>query len=133
MAKSYESAKSLQELVEATHEFYTSNLFWKDAVGNVPKYFVCVESNGAYSFGLSKFCAFRNISMEDYLTKFRHMAKGGRTQRHISWLTGKDWTAREKIDKSIRDSFDSWVLSFFPSYSLENASIIVLKDNATLN
>lgn len=126
MKTDYKFVDTIEDLTESTLEFYCKPEFSKEAVGSVPKYFVHVNDNGNHSFGLSKFCAFKNISVEEYLATYRHKTDGGKTQKHIAWLTQKDWTPRVKIDQNIRQSFDNWILNFFPNYNLNNASFISL-------
>lgn len=117
---------TIDELTDSTLEFQDKPEFWKPALGSGPRYFVHVNDNGTDAFGLSKFCAFKNITIEDYLKTYRYKTDGGTTQKHIAWLTGQDWTPRVKIDNDIKKSFDSWISQFFPNYNLDNASFITL-------
>jgi hypothetical protein len=43
-----------------------------------------------HTFGLSKFCAFKNITFEEYIAGHRRRTGGGTTQKHIAWLTGQN-------------------------------------------
>ena len=122
----YKFVDTIDELGDSTLEFHDKPEFWKPALGSVPKYFVHIKVGDTDAFGLSKFCAFKNITIEEYLTTYRYKTSGGTTQKHIAWLTGQDWTARGKIDNNIRDSFDNWISQFFPNYKVENASFISL-------
>ena len=108
-------------------EFYGKPEYWKSALGAYPRYFVHFRNGDTDVFGLSKFIAFRDISLEDYLTKYRYETNGGKTQRYISRLTGKKWKTRNQIDKKTREAFDEWISEFFPKYSLDNASFISLE------
>jgi hypothetical protein len=120
----YKFVDTIDELTYSTLEFYDKPEFWKAALGSAPKYFVHFQNNEKHIFGLSKFCAFKNITVEDYLTDYRHKTDGGTTQKHIAWLTAKGWIPRNKIDNDIRQSFDNWISEFFPNYNLDNASFI---------
>lgn len=126
MTTNYKFADTIDELIDSILEFYDKSEFWKEAVGSSPKYFVHIKNKNNHIFGLSKFCAFKNISVEDYLTTYRYRTDGGKTQKHIAQLTGKKWTKRKIIDNEIRESFDQWISEFFPNYSLDNASFITL-------
>lgn len=126
MTTEYKFIDTIDELIDSTLEFHDKPEFWKAVLGSSPKYFVHVKNNVTNAFGLSKFCAFKNISIEDYLKTYRYKTDGGTTQKHIAWLTGQDWTPRTKIDNDIRESFDNWILQFFPNYRLDNASFITL-------
>lgn len=126
MTIEYKFVDTIDELTDSTFEFHDKPEFWKAALSSGPRYFVHVKDNGTHIFGLSKFCAFKNITIEDYLTRYRYKTDGGTTQKHIAWLTGKDWMKRSKIDNEIRESFDNWISEFFPNYNLDNASFITL-------
>jgi hypothetical protein len=127
MATKYRFVNNINELTDSTLEFYDKPEFWKATLGSGPKYFVHVKNKEKDTFGLSKFCAFKNITVEEYLKTYRYLTHGGTTQKHISWLTGQDWKPRNKIRNDIRESFDNWILQFFPNYNLNNASFITLR------
>ncbi|NML24031.1 DUF3883 domain-containing protein [Pseudoflavitalea sp. G-6-1-2] len=127
MTTNYEFVDNIDELISSTLEFYGKPEFWKAAIGNGPRYFVHVKVNGIDVFGLSKFCAFKNIIVEDYLRSFRYKTDGGTTQKHIAWLTGVEWSPIEVIKKDVRKSFENWISPFFPNYNTDNASFISLK------
>lgn len=126
MTTDYKFVDTIDELTDSILEFHAKPEFWKAALGSVPRYFVHVKDNETHAFGLSKFCAFKNITVEDYLTTYRNKTDGGTTQKHIAWLAGQGWTKRSEIDKEIRDSFDNWISEFFPNYTLNNASFITV-------
>lgn len=118
--------KTIDELINSAEEFYFKPEFWKAVLGSSPKYFIHYTLNGNDVFGLSKFCAFKNIKVENYLKEYRYMTGGGTTQKHISKLTGKKWKMITEVDKKIGISFTNWISQFFPNYNLENASFISL-------
>ena len=75
--------------MESTLEFFSKPEFWKATTGNAPKYFVHIQNGEKHSFGLSKFCAFKDISVEEYISTCRYKTNGGTTQKYIAKLTGK--------------------------------------------
>jgi len=126
MTAEYKFVDTIEELINSTHEFHDKPEFWKAALGSVPRYFVHVKDYGTHVFGLSKFCAFKNITVEDYLKTYRYRTGGGTTQKHIASLIGKDWIPRRTIEKDVRKAFDNWISEFFPNYNLDKASFITL-------
>ncbi|WP_422350639.1 DUF3883 domain-containing protein [Flagellimonas sp.] len=124
MTLEYKFVDTIEELTESTLEFHGKPEFWKPALGSGPRYFVHIKDNGTNAFGLSKFCAFKNITVEDYLTNYRYKTDGGTTQKHIASLTGQDWKLRKNVATDIKESFDNWISQFFPNYNLENAAFI---------
>lgn len=90
MTTEYKFVDTVDELADSTLEFNDKPEFWKAALGSGPRYFVHVVDNGTHAFGLSKFCAFKNIAVEDYLNIYRYKTDGGTTQKHIAWVTGQE-------------------------------------------
>lgn len=129
----YKLVDNEKELAQSTVEFFGKPEFWKATIGNAPKYFVHIQIGQQHSFGLSKFCAFKDITVEEYLVNYRYKTNGGNTQKHIAKLTGKNWIPRKKIDSKIRDEFDSWITKFHPNYTLENASFITISQLKKIN
>ncbi len=131
----YKLVDNEEELALSTFEFSGKHEFWKATIGNAPKYFVHIQNGDKHTFGLSKFCAFKDITVEKYISSYRYKTNGGNTQKHISKLTGKDWIPRIRIDSEIREEFDNWISEFHPNYTLENASFItiLLSTNTYLN
>lgn len=121
---------SILELINSTNEFFSKPEFWKATIGNAPRYFVHIQNSNRHYFGLSKFCAFQSITVEEYISTYRYKANGGNTQKHISKLTGKNWIPRNKVDNSIRFEFDMWITKFHPNYNLNNASFITISDSS---
>tara|TARA_R110002050_G_scaffold264951_3_gene405926 strand:- start:284 stop:1489 length:1206 start_codon:yes stop_codon:yes gene_type:complete len=122
----YKFVDNEKELAESTLEFFSKPEFWKATIGNTPKYFVHIQNGNNHIFGLSKFCAFKNISVEEYISSFRYKTDGGTTQKHIADLTNKSWKPRKNIDIEIRENFDNWISEFHPNYNLDNASFITI-------
>ncbi len=130
MATDYKFVDNITELINSVVEFYETPEFWRAAVGRNPKYFVCIQNDRHYLFGLSKFCAFKNISVQDYLTTYRKKVSGGTTQQHITLTTNQNWIERAQLSSDLKNSFDEWILSFFPNYNLNRASLILLKTSS---
>jgi len=123
----YKFVDDEKELAESTVEFFSKPEFWKATIGgNAPKYFVHIQDGKNHIFGLSKFCAFRNITVEEYISSYRYKTDGGTTQKHIVNLTETEWKPRKEIDSEIRKEFDNWISEFHPNYNLENASFITI-------
>lgn len=122
----YKFVDSEQELAQSTIEFFDKPEFWRASLGSAPKYFVHIQNGQKHSFGLSKFCAFKNITVEEYISTYRYKTNGGDTQKHIAKLTQKNWIPRRIINRKIREEFDAWITKFYPNYTLENASFITI-------
>ncbi|MDQ1151195.1 hypothetical protein QE382_003179 [Sphingobacterium zeae] len=117
-----------KELSLSISEFFNKPQFWKDAIGNSPKYFVHMYNGDRDFFALSKFCAFRNVTVEDYITKFRYETNGTDAQRHISRLMKRQWMPMIEVSDRVREAFTKWIRGFYPSYNLNNASIISIEN-----
>lgn len=122
----YKFIDNKRELAQSIIEFFNKPEFWKATIGNAPRYFVHFENGDKHVFGLSKFCAFRNITVEQYISSLRYKTNGGITQKHIANLTKEDWVPRSKINKDVRVAFDKWITGFYPNYKLNNASFITI-------
>lgn len=96
------------ELADSVRAFMDAPEYWRDAIGNHPKYFVHVEGSTEQLFGLSKFCAFRDISLEDYITGLRRTTGGGTTQKHLSRVCGKEWTPLMSTPRQLQEEFRKW-------------------------
>lgn len=96
------------ELAQSVRRFMNSPEYWRDVIGNNPKYFVHIGSVGTPLWGLSKYCAFRNMKVVSYVTKYRNTAGGGTTQKHISKICNKNWTPLGKVPPQLRAQFESW-------------------------
>lgn len=96
------------ELADSVRAFMDAPEYWRDAIGSHPKYFVHVEGSTEQLFGLSKFCAFRDISLEDYVTGARSTTGGGITQKLISRVCGKDWTPLKSMPSETQKQFRAW-------------------------
>jgi uncharacterized protein DUF3883 len=126
MAKEHKFVTSIDELIDSAIEFYSKPEFYKEVLRSSPKYFVHIKINNKHLFGLSKFCAFKNISVEEYITTYRYREDGGTTQKYIARVTGQKWIERKKIDTEIKNAFDNWISKFFPNYSVDSALFITL-------
>ena len=96
------------QLAQSVQAFMDAPEYWRDAVGSHPKYFVHVAGRTGPLFGLSKFCAFSGISLEDYVTQLRHSTNGGTTQRHISKICGKSWVPLRSAPRQLQRQFLAW-------------------------
>lgn len=123
----YTFIDDVSELAHTVDIFFEKPEFWRATVGNAPKYFVHIQNGPNHSFGLSKFCAFKDISVEEYISTYRYLTNGGNTQKHIAKTLGKKWIPRKNIKKEIQQQFDSWILDFHPNYNLTNASFITIE------
>jgi hypothetical protein len=118
--------ESINELVSSTLAFAESPEYWREAVGSHPKYFTHYLEGKYHRFGLSKFCAFKGISLEAYVTHHRRTTDGGVTQKHISKVAGVRWKPYLGVNPVIQREFKLWIESFFPHYDPREASIISL-------
>ncbi len=124
--------ESIADLIVSVRHFMEAPEHWREAVGARPKYFVHYREGEKHYFGLSKFCAFNDISLADYDTGLRYTTDGATTQIHISQVTGQSWEPLDEVDDAIRNAFTAWFWGFFPdTYDLDQVRIISL--NTTLD
>lgn len=120
------------QLIDSVRTFMAKPEFWRDAVGSSPKFFLHLREGDSDLFGLSKFCAFRDLDLADYVAGVRRETDGGTTQQHISRTCGRDWVPLPECPKRTQQAFRSWFAGFFPGrYALDSrVSIIELKPAA---
>lgn len=95
--------KNKENLTNSVVEFFSKPEFWKVTIGNAPKYFVHIKNGNVHNFGLSKFCAFNDITVENYISKHRYETNGGTTQKHIVKISTQNWIKRTEINNVIRE------------------------------
>jgi len=103
--------RDTKELAASVQAFMESPEYWRDAIGSRPKYFVHLDQNGKPLFGLSKFCAFQNIALEDYVVGWRSTTGGGATQKHIARICGKKWMPLASTPPKLQKQFKRWFSS----------------------
>ncbi len=118
--------QSIEQLLQSLHEFAGAKDHHRTLVGNAPKYFVHQRVGSLHLFGLSKFCAFQNITIASYLGHYRKRVNGGITQDHIKRLTGQLWRPYSKVGLEIQEAFDQWIHAFFPAYHVSKASFLTV-------
>jgi hypothetical protein len=120
--------ENVEDLRESVKQFMKSPELWRDAIGSHPRYFVHAKIRGKHSFGLSKFCMFKEIDLFEYVSNKRYETDGGTARRHISKICAQDWITINGINSKIRNEFESWFSIFYPSgYNLDKISIISLE------
>jgi len=120
-------SKNNNDIINSAIEFYNKPEYYREMLRSSPKYFIHYKVDNVHIFGMSKFCAFKNISVEEYISEYRYLTMGGITQKYISKITGLNWIGRDRVDNNVRKAFDKWISEFFPKYNLNNASIISLE------
>ena len=121
--------KNEDELVKSIVSFFNSSEYWREVTSSHPKYFVNLVENGVHKFGLSKYCAYNDISVIDYVQKYRYLTDGGTTQKHISKITREEWISYSKSPSKLQSEFKAWFYSFFPAkYDLKNIYLLSLKE-----
>jgi len=124
----YKLIDDSKELFQRVFEYNKEAAYFRELLGNAPKYFVNFKYNEQWLFGLSKFCAFKDITVEAYLREFRYKTDGGKTQKHIAKVTNQQWLNYNKQPIDVRDRFEQWIRSYFPSYNVSLASFITLSN-----
>jgi len=124
MNDEYLFVQSIDELVDSIHKFQANPSAWREVVGNNPIYFVHLFYDGKHIFGLSKFCALKGLSLDNYISGGRKMTNGTKTKEHIASILGHSWTPISNMEKEIIKTFDLWIRSFFPNYKLEKAMLL---------
>lgn len=117
---------NIQELYDSIIEFNSKPYLWKSVLGGGAKYFVHTIQDGRHLFALSKFCAFKGITVEKYISGYRHNTHGTTTKRHISKVLRKDWVELPRVKKEIRTEFVNWIYDFYPHFNTSNCSIITI-------
>ena len=100
---------------------------WREILSSKPIYFVHIKNERHY-FGLSKFCAWKDITIEEYIEVSRYNSNGYVTKNYIARvLDKKEWIPYKNISKDIASSFENWIHSFYPNYKVENARFLSVK------
>src|SRR5437879_3590561 len=107
--------RNIGELIESTMNFFDQPEYWPDAVGTSPKYFTHYIEGDTHYFGLSKFCAFRNVQLHDYIMRLRNTTNGNITQRHITKIAGIKWIPFSNVQPIVGTIFTGWIHNFFPA------------------
>lgn len=124
----YRFVETKLDILKSVVEFSEKPEYWRAIIGNAAKYFVHIQIGRRHIFGLSKFCAFKNITVEEYISNFRYKTNGGTTQQYLVKLVAESWMPRKEINVEIRKAFDQWIKKFHPNYTLENASFITISN-----
>jgi hypothetical protein len=114
------------DLIESVINFMETPELWRAAVGSHPKYFVHYQSGNKHYFGLSKYCAFKDAKLDQYVANLRRKTGGGAAQKRISRVSGRSWIALNRANATVQPKFKGWFLKFFPGYDLKEVSIISL-------
>lgn len=107
----------------------------KNILGRTPKYYLHCVINGEHIFGLSKFCAVKKITVDDYL-KVRKLPKqkrklvypdGTKTQNRIIEITKIQWQPFAKVEDGIKLAFEQWLMQINARSSFKfSANIITI-------
>ncbi len=119
-------ATTIEDIANSVIKFNDNPKLRKAALGSSPKYFVHIKYKNQHAFGLSKFCAFNNITVENYLNEYRYKTNGSITQKYIAKLTKQSWVSRNNISNEIQLHFDNWISDIFPNYNLNKANFITI-------
>ncbi|MDP3929882.1 MAG: hypothetical protein Q8R57_12735 [Bacteroidota bacterium] len=118
--------ENVKELINSIISYNSSPEFIRSSLGGFPKYFVHTVINGNHYFGLSKFCAFNDISLLEYTSGVRKKANGHETQKHISKVCYEPWTTYDDSEYIIQKEFDNWINGIFPTYKKHQANFITV-------
>lgn len=124
----FEFVETPQDLATSVRHFMEEPKYWREAVNAYPKYFVHLYEGGKHLFGLSKFAAFKNVTLGDYVTRLRSHANGNWTQKRISSIVGRAWVPVGDVPAEVRDAFTKWFYDFYPSqHPRDDISILTLE------
>jgi hypothetical protein len=118
--------KDKDELADSLYEFYSKKEFWRPALSSSPRYFIHSNHKGRHYFGLSKFCVFRDITVEQYIMTFRYLTDGGKTQQYLSKCCKQQWIPFDSAATDVQNAFEQWIVEFFRTYKLSNANFITI-------
>jgi len=124
--------EEIEDLFKSVTEYNSKPEFWKASLGSSPKYFLHFKQNDSHYFGLSKFCVFKDICVEEYIESYRYKTDGGTAQKMISKIVKKKWIPKDQVDAEIQNEFTNWVQDFFPNYNPNNANFITLIFNENI-
>jgi len=125
--------KNTKELADSVQAFMDSPEYWRDAIGSNPKYFVHLHGDNKALFGLSKFCAFRDISLEDYVVELRSTTGGGATQKHIKKICDTEWIPLASTSSELQKQFKKWFKSITDGrIGYEHIHIITINDKVNV-
>lgn len=99
---------------------------WKKACATRYKYFVHYKKNRKPLFGLSKFCAFKDIALDRYINGLRRTTDGTTTQKHISKCVQKKWVHINKAPCAIRQDFYKWARPFLKTVDDRDIFLMLL-------
>lgn len=99
---------SAADIENSVWEFMEAPEYWRAAIGNNPIYFVHVANGTESLFALSKFCAFRDVSLEDYVAGEKRDIGGNEAQKRISRICGKEWTPLKSTPRPLQQKFLRW-------------------------
>ena len=102
------------DLLRSVTSFMQAPALWRDAVGNHPKYFVHHVGDHGHEFGLSKYCAFKDIILTQYVDDLRDTTHGSKTRRKIEKVSGSRFVPLTEVNEETRIAFERWFFSFFP-------------------
>lgn len=128
-----EFIKNTKELADSVQAFMASPEYWRDAIGSNPKYFVHLQRDKKALFGLSKFCAFHDISLEDYVLGLRSTTGGGKTQKHIKKICNTEWIPLSATSSDLQEQFGAWFESItYGRIGYEQIHIISINDKTNV-
>jgi hypothetical protein len=118
--------KTEAELRRSVLNFMAKPNLWRKACGNNPKYFVYLRHGVKPQFGLSKFCAFKDISLSVYVDGKRKTTDGTTTRKHIERTMRRPWIPLWKVSAEVQGKFHSWFAGFFPNMEQHEKNISLL-------
>jgi hypothetical protein len=125
-AKQNKYITNADEAYNSVTEFFDKPEFWRVVLSSSPKYFLHFYENGKHYFGLSKFCVFKNITVEDYIAGLRDSTDGGIAKSVLSNRLNEKWVPINQVSPKTKQAFEKWIWKFFPNYNVNNASFITI-------
>jgi hypothetical protein len=117
--------RNVEQLEDSVLRFWRARELWRAAIGSHLKYFVHCRVGAVHQFGLSKYCAFRDVSVSRYVGSLRRSSDGHITQKHIQKVAGGEWVAFPNVAANVRGAFRRWFTGFAPGdYDLGRVSIL---------
>lgn len=123
----YKFIDTVDEIIENLLKFNQTPDDRREMAGGGTLYFVNAMLDGQQAFALSKFCAFKGVSADEYLQENgRHKAGGTETRKHLETITNQESIAFNELDRELQHSFTKWITSFYPNFNITKAQIIIL-------
>lgn len=115
-----------EELIDSILEFSSKPQFWKKVFGSGTFYFLHVQHKNQHFFGTSKFCVFKDITVEQYIGGLRNNTGGTNAKNVIRNNLASEFIPYSLVDEDIQFALRKWLQTFYTDYDVIKAQILSL-------